>query len=114
MTHVTTVRAQVCFARAEEGGRQHPIFTGYRPQFHFGSPRVGYDGMITLEHAGGVLPGDQCFVRVRFLHPELLQGVLRPGAAFDIQEGLRVVGRGTIVETFSAAETPIAAASVTS
>ena len=103
MSQVTGVRARVYFMPVEAGGRRGPIFSGYRPQFHFGSPREGYDGVIALERPAVVHPGEQCSIVVSFLHPEFLQEVLKPGIAFEIQEGLRVVGRGTIVETISAA-----------
>jgi elongation factor Tu len=109
MNNVTEIRANVYFPTFAEGGRRHPIFSGYRPHFHFGSDAMGYDAVITLEGRDRVPPGEACAVRVRFLHPEWLQDVLRPGTAFEVREGLRVVGRGTILETAGEAASPVPA-----
>ena len=75
-----------------------PIFSGYRPAFYFGSEQMGYDGVITLEGRDRAFPGEECCVRVRFLHPEWLQEVLKPDTLFEVKEGAKVVGRGTVIE----------------
>lgn len=105
MNWITAFRADIYFTRPEEGGRTMPAFSGYRPPFDFGlktaeGGRMVNDCVITLEGRERTAPGTRCFARVTPRHPELLQDVLRPGATFEIKEGGRVAGRGTIVEVY--------------
>lgn len=103
MNKVLEVRARVYFLPTEEGGRHTPVSSGYSPGFDFGV--VGNDGtkmqnggMMIFEGQELILPGDECVVRIRPLVPELVQPVIRPNLEFNVMEGGRVVGRGTILE----------------
>ncbi len=104
MDEVKEVRARVYFLTPEEGGRKGPIFSGYRPPFDFGlrsqsGEKIYNDCIVTLEDRDQVFPGEESTIRIRPLHPELLQGVLRVGLHFSVTEGpRRVVGRGIITE----------------
>lgn len=105
MSQITAFRADVYWTKPEEGGRRTPIFSGYRPPFDFGLKGPNGEKMvngcvITLEGRERVEPGERCFAHVSPFYPELVQEALRPGATFDVTEGARVVGRGTIIELY--------------
>ena len=89
---------------AEQGGRASPLNLStdapgsYRPHFR----ALGGDGeMLGIEFVDGpdepVRPGAGTFATVRFLYaPEVDYSALAVGAAFEILEGARVVGRGRV------------------
>jgi elongation factor Tu len=93
------IKARVYFLSPGEGGRATPIFSGYRPGFFFGpDSTLGNDGIIDLGGRDQVCPGEECIVRIHFLHPEHVRKRLRPKESFRVQEGRRVIGRGTVLE----------------
>lgn len=104
MAEAQEIRARVRFLSSEEGGRKGPVVSGYRPPLDFGirrhdGERVYSDGILVLEDREEVLPGEECLVRIRLLHPELLQNALSQGQEFGVTEGpRRVIGHGTILE----------------
>ena len=83
--------AQVYVLPKEEGGRNKPFFSGYRPQFHFRTTDV--PGAITLpDDVDMVMPGDTLTFGV-----ELGKAVaLADGLTFAMREGGRTVGAGTV------------------
>lgn len=90
--------------RDEEGGRQSPIASGYRPPLDFGitgqsGEKVYNDAALFPENQDQIFPGQRGTVRVKVLHPELLRDRLHPGVTFDVTEGpRRIVGHGTIIQ----------------
>ena len=106
MAQIKEFRARVYFLKPEEGGRWKPVFSGYRPAFDFGLKGEGgekmyNDGIIELEGRDRVAPGGESYARIKPLCPELLQEVLKPNTPFDVTEGgLRIVGKGIIVEVY--------------
>ena len=101
MSTVHTIAAKIYFLSPEEGGRQTPIFSGYRPALYFGERQT--DGTIMLTSGGCAIPGTECEVVIRLLHPEHLGDALKPMATFEAREGSRVVGRGQVLCTHHAA-----------
>jgi elongation factor Tu len=97
MSALLTITAKIYFLSPEEGGRQKPIFSGYRPALYFGERQT--DGAIILTSCGRAAPGTECEVVVQFLHPEHLGDTLKPMATFEVKEGSRVVGRGQVLCT---------------
>jgi elongation factor Tu len=78
---------------SEEGGRDNPFFTGYKPQFYFRTTDV--TGTVTLpEDVQMVMPGDNVNVEVELGKPIAMETQLR----FAIREGRVTVGAGTISE----------------
>lgn len=105
MSGIKEFRAKLCFLQPEEGGRKAPVFSGYRPPVYFGlhgrdGEKLYNDCLITLEGRDQVSPGEECYARIRPYHPELLQDVLKPNVSFEVAEGARVVGKGTIIKVF--------------
>lgn len=96
MGDLMDISARIYMLSTEEGGRWTPIFSGYRPALYFGERQT--DGAITLHGCERVMPGKQCQVSIRLLHPEHLGHALKPNATFALKEGLRVVGWGTVLK----------------
>lgn len=89
------IEAEITFLLPEDGGRSHPAFNGYRPQFFY----AGHDWDAVQEYpdVSQVNPGDTVRAHLWFLSPDEHAGKLRPGAAFLIREGRRVVGFGSVI-----------------
>ena len=101
MSALLTISATIYFLPPEEGGRKTPIFSGYRPALYFGEKQT--DGAIMLLSGERVVPGTECEVLIHLLHPEHVGDALKPLAPFEAKEGSRVVGRGHVLCTPSAA-----------
>ena len=86
-------KAEVYVLSKEEGGRQTPFVTGYRPQFYFRTTDI--TGIIALEEGVEmVMPGDNATFNVELIHPIAMEKGLR----FAIREGGRTVGAGVVTE----------------
>ena len=93
ITPHTKFRAEVYALSAEEGGRDNPFFSGYKPQFYFRTTDV--TGTVTLpEGVSMVMPGDNVNIEVELGKPIAMEQQLR----FAIREGRVTVGAGTISE----------------
>lgn len=89
----TQFKAQVYILKKDEGGREKPFFSNYRPQFYFRTTDV--TGIITLpEDKDMVMPGDTTEITV-----ELISEIaMETGLGFAIREGGRTVGSGRVTE----------------
>ena len=86
-------KAEVYVLSKEEGGRQTPFFSGYRPQFYFRTTDV--TGAITLlDGAEMCMPGDNVKMEVELIEPIAMDMNNR----FAIREGGRTVGSGVVTE----------------
>ncbi|MCX6091625.1 MAG: elongation factor Tu [Candidatus Bipolaricaulota bacterium] len=75
----------------DEGGRQKPFFTGYKPQFFFRTTDI--TGTMTLpEGVEMVMPGDNVKFVGELLHPVAMNEGLR----FAIREGGKTIGAGVV------------------
>ncbi len=85
--------ADVYVFSKEEGGRQTPFFTNYRPQFYFRTTEV--TGTITLpDGVEMVMPGDNAKFSV-----ELVKSIaMEVGTEFSIREGGRTIASGKITK----------------
>ncbi|MBD3180885.1 elongation factor Tu [Candidatus Poribacteria bacterium] len=93
ITPHTKFKAEVYALSAEEGGRDNPFFSGYKPQFYFKTTDV--TGTVTLpEGVSMVMPGDNVNMEVELIKPVAMEKELR----FAIREGRVTVGAGTITE----------------
>jgi elongation factor Tu len=93
ITPHTEFEAQVYVLTRDEGGRQNPFFSGYRPQFYFRTTDV--TGSIELP--GGtemVMPGDNTELTVELISPIAMD----EGRTFAIREGGRTVGAGRVTK----------------
>lgn len=85
-------RGQVYILSKDEGGRHTFFRNGYRPQFYFRTTDV--TGVVTLEDAEMVMPGDNVMLKVDLIEPIAMDEGLR----FSIREGGRTVGAGVVSE----------------
>lgn len=87
----TKFQAIIYVLTKDEGGRQKPFHSGYRPQFYIRTADV--TGTITLkEGVELVMPGDDIEVTVTLLAPIVLEEKL----TFAIREGGRTIAQGKI------------------
>jgi len=83
--------------KESEGGRHGPFTAGYCPHL-VATASAEWLGVRVSASPGPVPPGDTADVRVELLyHPNLDYSVLSPGAQFQVMEGPRVVGEGTVL-----------------
>ncbi len=83
--------AEVYVLSKDEGGRQKPFFSGYRPQFYFRTTDV--TGNITLEDGVDmVMPGDNTKFNIELIAKVAMEEGLR----FAIREGGRTIGSGVV------------------
>ena len=82
--------AEVYVLTKEEGGRHTAFMSNYRPQFYFRTTDV--TGVITIEGAEVVMPGDHANLKVELIHPIAME----QGTKFAIREGGRTVGAGNV------------------
>jgi len=98
MSTLPSIRAKMYLLPTEEGGRQSPIRSGYRPPIFVGSDHSSaYDAVIEIEGRDEASPGEECHVRIRFLHPEFLRDTVKAGVSFEVWDG-RVIARGSFIE----------------
>ncbi len=92
----TEFEAEVIILSKEEGGRQKPFFSGYRPQFYLRTTDV--TGEITLkEGVEMVMPGDNTSFKVKLITPVAMEEGLR----FAIREGGHTVGAGVVTKVIA-------------
>jgi elongation factor Tu len=89
----TKFMAEVYVLTKEEGGRQPPFFTGYRPQFYFRTTDVTGDIKLP-DGVEMVMPGDNVTLEAALITPVALEEGLR----FAVREGGRTVGAGVVAK----------------
>lgn len=87
-------KAELTFLTTEEGGRRHPVESGYRGQFHYDGR--DWDAQHSYPGREAVRPGETVTVLLTFFNPEAHRGRIYPGKEFEIREGRTVVARGRI------------------
>ena len=89
--------SKVYFRRPEEGGRETPVFSGYKPSIFFGER--GTLSIISIEgkKEDELVPlGKSYYAKVILLYRKALMNELKVGRSFELREGLKVVGEGVI------------------
>ncbi|UVK82494.1 elongation factor Tu [Pseudomonas sichuanensis] len=89
----TKFTAEVYVLSKEEGGRNTPIFNGYRPQFYFRTTNVTGNSELA-EGVEMAMPGDNIQMTLTLSRPIAME----TGQRFDISEGGRTVGVGVVVK----------------
>jgi len=94
------MQVEVEFLAAERGGRKSPVApTGYRPLLRF----EGFEQLVGLaellfDGERWVAPGEVAQGQLRLAVPPEAFATPRGGDRFEILEGLRLVGHGTVVD----------------
>ncbi|KQN33785.1 hypothetical protein ASG37_16705 [Sphingomonas sp. Leaf407] len=96
---VIRIRAMIRLLGAFEGGRPSPIRGSYRPSHNFFGPadRAMMIGFIDLPEGSELRPGESMEASIAFWQAPGLDELLHPGRQWRIQEGLRLVGIGTVL-----------------
>ena len=93
ITPHTKFKAEIYALSPEEGGRDNPFFSGYKPQFYFRTTDVTGTAQLP-EGISMVMPGDNVNLEIELGKPIAMEQQLR----FAIREGRVTVGAGTISE----------------
>lgn len=99
---VICVRARIKLLTSEEGGRKSPLLGGvsYRPIHNFFEPddRNITDGFIEIPKGAVFKPGQSFETEIKFWYWPGLDGQIYPGREWRVQEGGRLVAKGTVLE----------------
>jgi len=91
ITPHTKFEGSIYVLTRDEGGRQKPFFTGYRPQFFFRTTDI--TGTVILpEGVEMVMPGDNVVFTGELMHHVAMDVGLR----FAIREGGKTIGAGVV------------------
>jgi len=90
------IEARVYALTTAEGGRRSPLLSRYRPNHNFGKNGHLNDGTHEYPDGGRIELGGSGPVLIWLLCPDENHGLLAVGDTFTMQEGNRIVGRGTI------------------
>ena len=88
------IEAEIRLKTTEEGGRTSSVYTEYRPQFVYNDTH--WVAIHVYPDVDEVRPGDTVRAYLYFLSPDQHLGVVHEQMNFDIMEGARVGGEGTI------------------
>lgn len=94
------VLARIEVVKTEDGGRDGPFTSQYRPNHNFADPenRSFYIGQINVPEGEWIYPGDTRDLRIEFLGGAGLEDELTLGRKWRIQEGGKLVAIGEILE----------------
>jgi hypothetical protein len=90
--------AELKYLTTEEGGRQTPAFSGYRPQVKFDFDEMQTSGQQTFLNKDTVYPGDAVEAAIRIISVEHFAHTLTVGMTFEFREGSRLIGTGKIID----------------
>jgi translation elongation factor EF-Tu-like GTPase len=85
------VEVELTFLPTEHGGRKGPAFSNYRPQFYYAGH--DWDALHEYPDVAQVNPGDTVRAYLTFLSPDEHLGRIKPGMAFLVREGQKIVVR---------------------
>ena len=94
------IEAEIRYLTTEEGGRKNGVLSGYRGQFHYdGNNYDGFQFFPDQSEGEMVELGITVNALVRFPQShwnEVHSKRITAGMKFEIHEGAKVVGRGTV------------------
>jgi len=85
--------AKMYILTADEGGRQKPIKSMFRPQFFFRTADVTGEIILPADHAVA-MPGDDISMEVRLISPIAMHS----GMKFSVREGGKTIGHGVVTD----------------
>lgn len=89
------IRTQVYFFSEEEGGRNTPFGSGYNPKIRFDGSSSELFTKLILEDDDVIFPGDNS--KLTLIVKEGSDMFLYRGASFELFEGDRKIGEGSIL-----------------
>ena len=91
------IEVEITLFSTEIGGRNSPVFSGYRPQHKLRDDYIT-SGKHQYIDCDTLSPGQTVKGTITFITPEVYPECLWIGREIDIQEGSRVVGRAIITK----------------
>jgi hypothetical protein len=88
--------AKLTYRTTEQGGRQTPAKSGYRPQVKFAFTEMQTSGQQTFIDRETVFPGETVDAKIKILSPDYFAGCLSEGMEFEFREGPTTIGTGEI------------------
>ena len=88
--------ATLTYLTTEQGGRQTPAFSSYRPQVKFEFAEMQTSGQQTFIDRKIVYPGDTVEAEIKIISVDYFAGQLKEKMKFDFREGSRILGTGQI------------------
>ena len=102
-TQTPDFKAKLKYLSTEQGGRQTPANSGYRPQVKFGFTKMKTSGSQKFIGTDKVSPGETVFAEITILSPQFFENQLEIGMEFDFREGAKIIGTGKIIEILNEA-----------
>ena len=90
------ISAQINFLDSKHGGRNVPFGQGFSPKLKFNTSNLEYFTEFNIEESAIIFPGDQIKLELKIKgEPSVF---LHKGASFDLFEGDKIIGNGTVME----------------
>lgn len=89
------IKANIVLKVTADGGRENPVYSGYRPTFKAGLNQQS-DCVVTVIDNTNIKPGSTGIVELKILHPEKVSGI-KEGDNYILAEGAKEVAKGTII-----------------
>lgn len=89
--------ASIRLLSTEEGGRKSPVMTGYRPSIKFQFDNYMTSGYQMFKDKQTINPGEEAITDIKIISKDYFAGKLKEGMLFDMFEGNRKVGEGSII-----------------
>lgn len=86
--------AELKYRTTENGGKQTPVHSGYRPQIKFDFEEIQASGQQTFIDKEIVLPGETVTAKIKILSSNFYTGRLTEGLNFEFREGAKIIGTG--------------------
>ncbi len=96
------IKADIRYLSTFEGGRETPIHSGYRGQFHYENESPAWDAPQEFIDKDTVMPGERVTVHLKFMSPSKHINRLKVGLKFYVKEGARIVGSGIVTVIYPA------------
>jgi len=94
------IEAIMNFIKSEEGGRECPVFSGYRPA-HLVKEDYLTTGIHNYYDREKVELGEDVLGTITFISPEAYPNCLWVGKVIKIQEGSHIVGYAKVTKIFN-------------
>lgn len=102
MDHLTpSFIANLKYYTYDEGGRETPAFSGYRPHVEFPFSNYLTSGQQKFFDKNEVYPGDTVTAEITIIAVNIFKDTLYKGLTFKFGEGSRTVGEGVIIEVLN-------------
>ncbi|MTI23115.1 elongation factor Tu [Fulvivirga sp. RKSG066] len=88
--------AELQYLSTENGGRETPAKSGYRPQIKFDFDEMQTSGQQTFIDRETVNPGEKVRAKIKIVSTDYFTRTLIEGMEFEFREGAMKVGTGKI------------------